>query len=106
MPTGTLSCTPEFPEWSCLELSITKKAKSTVTPSGVKIHMPLSSAKANTPPVISLHYRAFASRLSELSTFESPLARLDLSFLSCSVDTSPSSDLVLDPAEIPLCDSD
>ncbi|KAJ9159679.1 hypothetical protein P3X46_025164 [Hevea brasiliensis] len=41
-----------------------------------------------------------AFRLSELSTFESPLARLDLSFLSCSVVTSPSSDLVLDPAGV------
>ncbi|KAF2318298.1 hypothetical protein GH714_004674 [Hevea brasiliensis] len=30
----------------------------------------------------------------------SPLARLDLSFLSCSVVTSPSSDLVLDPAGV------
>ncbi|KAF2318189.1 hypothetical protein GH714_002528 [Hevea brasiliensis] len=89
---------------SCLELSITKKAKSTVTPSWVKIHMPLSSAKANTPPrdLLALSGICFQSafRLSELSMFESPLARLDLSFLSSSVVTSPSSDLVPDPAGV------
>ncbi|KAF2325728.1 hypothetical protein GH714_034299 [Hevea brasiliensis] len=80
---------------SHIELSTSKMAKLIIAPSGVKIKTPQSSSKATTLPW-----------LLELSKFESPLARLDLSFLSNLVVTSPSLDPMPDPAKTPLFDSD
>ncbi|KAF2282791.1 hypothetical protein GH714_043403 [Hevea brasiliensis] len=68
-----------------LNSSPLKKAKTTITPSKT-LMMPF--------------FPQSTLGLSDLSKFESPLARLDLSFLSTLAVTSPSSDPKLDPIEV------